>query len=258
MRRYNRLALTPKEHNRARTILAVVLGVLFVALLAVDATAQVRSTGTTFDLVGQVVGERDQPLVGAFVSFADSDWGSLTDENGRFRVPGVVPGPATLEVEQLGYETLEWEGTLRKGDPLRFRMEARPILLEGLTVVTDRFETRRRSTATSVRSFSRGELATTPQETALDFIQVRAGLWPVRCSGAYTNQCYRVRGRVTEPVVWVDETPVIGGIEYLEALRPHELYLVEVYAAGRHIRAYTNGFMERAAKQRLHPIALLF
>ena len=192
------------------------------------------------------------------MSFGDSDWGSLTDENGRFRIPGVLPGPVTLEVEQLGYETLEREGVVQKGDPLRFRMEAQPILLEGLTVVTDRFETRRRGTATSVRSYGRSDLATTPQETALDFIRARAGLSPVRCNGAWTNQCLRVRGRVTEPVVWVDETPVIGGIEYLEAMRPHELYLVEVYASGRHIRAYTNGFMERAAKQRLHPIALLF
>jgi hypothetical protein len=258
MRRYNRLALTPGQHNGARTALAVVLGVLLVALLAVDATAQERSAGGSFDLVGQVVGERDQPLVGAFVSFADSDWGSLTDQNGRFRIPDVRPGHAALDVEQLGYETLEWVGIVQRGEPLRFLLEAQPILLEGLTVVTDRFETRRRGTATAVKSYSRGELATTPQETALDFIQVRAGLWPVRCNGAYTNQCLRVRGRVTEPVVWVDETPVIGGIEYLESLRPHELYMVEVYASGRHIRAYTNHFMERAAKQRLRPIALLF
>jgi hypothetical protein len=236
----------------------VVLGVLLVALLAVDATAQERNTGGAFDLVGQVVGDKGQPLVGAFVSFADSDWGSLTDQNGRFRIPDARPGPAALEVEQLGYETLEWEGVVQKGDPLRFRLEAQPILLEGLTVVTDRFETRRRGTATAVRWYDRDDLATTPQETAFEFIRARAGLSPVRCNGAYTNQCLRVRGRVTEPVVWVDETPVIGGIEYLEAMQPHELYMVEIYASGRHIRAYTNHFMERAAKQRLRPIALLF
>ena len=56
MRRYRRLALTPTEHHGAPRILAVLFGVLLVALLAMDALAQERDTGTAFDLEGQVVG----------------------------------------------------------------------------------------------------------------------------------------------------------------------------------------------------------
>jgi hypothetical protein len=255
MRLIHRPVLGPRR-QRARTALAVALGLLVMALLARDTRAQEPSA--SFGLAGQVVGEGGRALVGAFVGFADSEWGSLTNEHGRFLIPDVVPGPAVLRVEQLGYETLEWKGFVREGEPLRLRLEPKPILLEGLTVVTDRFDTRRRGTATSVRWFDRADLATTPQETAFDFIKARAGLAPVRCNGVLTDRCLRVRGRVTEPVVWVDETPVIGGVEYLESLRPHELYMVEVYGSGRHIRAYTNRFMERAARVRLRPIALLF
>ena len=51
---------------------------------------------------------------------------------------------------------------------------------------------------------------------------------------------------------------MVGGMEYLSVIPPHELYLVEVYASGRHIRAYTNHFMERAAKTRLRPMAFVF
>jgi len=37
---------------------------------------------------------------------------------------------------------------------------------------------------------------------------------------------------------------------------PHELYMVEVFQGGRHIRAYTHHFMERAAEQRLMPMMI--
>jgi len=33
---------------------------------------------------------------------------------------------------------------------------------------------------------------------------------------------------------------------------------VEVYAGGAHIRVYTNGFLERAARTRLLPVAFVF
>ena len=58
--------------------------------------------------------------------------------------------------------------------------------------------------------------------------------------------------------MYLDEVPVLGGLEYLDTFAPHELHMIEVFAGGRHIRAYTPRFMERAAKQRLSPIALLF
>ena len=60
------------------------------------------------------------------------------------------------------------------------------------------------------------------------------------------------------PEVWIDEAPVVGGMDYLRTVRPYELYMVEVYAGGRQIRAYTPRFMERAAKTRLQPIAFVF
>ncbi len=110
-----------------------------------------------------------------------------------------------------------------------------------------------------MRAFDREDLTATPQETILDFVAVRTGLVRTSCSGRQISSiCFLLRGRQATAVVYVDEMPVIGGLDYLDALPPHELYMVEVYASGRHIRAYTNHFMERAAKQRLRPIALLF
>ncbi|HSG07104.1 MAG TPA: carboxypeptidase-like regulatory domain-containing protein [Longimicrobiales bacterium] len=231
-----------------------VAAMLSIPMTAGSAVAQETHAEQTFDLIGTVTDEAGQPLVGAFVRLADSDWGSLTDGAGRFRIPKVTRGVLALQAELLGYETLAWKGTVDAGRELPLRMTSKPILLEGLTVVGDRFDSRRRAVAASVRWFDHEALATSPQSTALDFVSTRAGLYRVGCRGSFTSQCFMVRGRVTEPVVWVDENPVFGGLEYLASMAPHELYMVEVYGNGRGIRAYTPQFMERAAETRLNPI----
>lgn len=241
-----------------RALTAIVLVIVAIALMASRSFAQERTEPRSFDLVGHVLDEGGRPLAGAFVALAGSDWGSLTNEDGRFLIPDVFEGTVELRAEQLGYETLEWRGYARAQEPVELRLSARPIVLEGLNVVTDRFRARRNGTATSVRWFDRTALATSVQNTALDFVTTRAGLTRYSCNGRYSTSCLMVRGRLAEPIVYVDEVPVIGGMEYLEAIQPHELYMIEVYGSGRHIRAYTPQFMERAAKQRLHPIALLF
>ncbi|HSG49234.1 MAG TPA: carboxypeptidase regulatory-like domain-containing protein [Longimicrobiales bacterium] len=255
---WNQLRLRDGATPLARTVFAVGLAVMAVAMLARSAFAQ--DTVDPFDLTGTVVDERGQPLVGAFVSLSGSDWGSLTNEQGRFRIPDLYPGRVELTAEQLGYATLQWTGEVTEQmGPLVLRMEAQAVVLEGLTVVTDRFRSRRNATATTVRAFDRERLATSPQPTVIDFVQAELGLTSTPCpSYFHSSYCVYSRGRPVAPSVYIDEMPVIGGMDYLASFRPHDLYMVEVYARGRHIRAYTPQFMERAAKQRLRPIALLF
>ena len=110
---------------------------------------------------------------------------------------------------------------------------------------------------TAVRWIDRDALAAAPQENALEFLVARGGVTRVACCGRWGNECVLARGSVVEPSVWVDESPFIGGFDYLRTLQPHELYMVKIYAGGRHIRAYTR-FMERAAELRALPMALLF
>jgi hypothetical protein len=107
-----------------------------------------------------------------------------------------------------------------------------------------------------VRTVDRQALVTSPQTNAMDLILTRTSLWTFPCNGMWTNECVFVRGRVTEPVVYVDEARMIGGLEYLKSVLPHELYMIEVYGSGRHIRAYTTRFMERAAQSRLAPLPI--
>lgn len=249
----------PRRWQAAKPVLLwLSLAFVAIALLAGHAVGQERVAPEPFDLSGRVLGEGGQPLAGAFVAIEGSEWGSLTDEAGRFRIRDVEAGRIALTVEQLGYDTLRWEGSVSVGQPLTLDMTPRPVLLEGLHVVTDRFESRRRSVPTTVRWFDRGALASSPQESALDFVRTRAGVPMVHCYGTWSDRCLLVRGRLVSPSVWIDEAPVIGGLDYLSVIRPYELYMVEVYAGGRQIRAYTTQFMERAAKTRLQPFAILY
>ena len=244
--------------DRRTLVFGVALAIVALALLAGDSMAQ--QVAGPFELVGPVVdADNGEVLAGAWVSLVGSEWGSVTDARGRFRIPDMDSGPLALSLEQLGYETLMWEGVVAEADGLlQLELSPQPLLLDGLHVVTDRFRSRRNGVATSVFAYDLNDLATTAQLTALDFIELRAGSASVGCAGRRGGTCLMVRGRVVEPVVYIDEAPFLGGLEYLDVLAPHELYMIEIYGGGRHIRAYTPRFMERAAKQGLQPIALLF
>jgi hypothetical protein len=237
---------------------ACILTIAALALLARSGHAQ-EIDRTPFDLFGTVVDATSgEALVGAWVGYTDSNWGSITDDVGRFRFPDMVPGRLALTIEQLGYEALEWVGAVSAADELlRIELTPQPIILEGLNVVVDRFESRRRAVATSVFAYDAADLQVGTAQTAMEFVRNRVNSSFVPCSGAFGGTCIRVRGQAREPSVYVDEMPVLGGLDYLDTFAPWELYMIEIYGRGRHIRAYTHQFMERAAKIRLHPLPFI-
>jgi len=240
-------------------LVGIAMAMLAIALLAASGSAQDDrfEESAPFQLVGHVVdAETGARLVGAWVGLTGSDMGSLTNDEGRFRIPDMTAGPLVLTVEQLGYETLEWTGTVAGDQPLTIELTAQPILLEGLKIVTDRFRSRRNASAMSVFAYEPGDLSSSPARTALEFIELNSAAYLTSCNGRFSSQCLHLRGRSVEPVVYVDEVPLLGGLSYLQSFAPWEFHMIEVYSGGRHIRAYTPGFMERAAKSRIAPLPL--
>lgn len=246
--------------RRRAALFGAGLAALATALLATNASAQNDrfSDAAPFQLFGHVVdAETGTALVGAWVGLSGTDMGSLTNEEGRFRIPDMTPGPLALTVEHLGYETRAWTGSIgNDDDALTIGLTAEPILLEGLQVVTDRFRARRNGSAMSVFAYDPSDLATSPARTALDFIELNSAAYLTSCNGQFSDQCLYLRGRSVEPVVYIDEMPLLGGLSYLETFAPWEFHMIEVYSGGRHIRAYTPSYMERAARIRLAPIPL--
>jgi hypothetical protein len=58
----------------------------------------------------------------------------FTDLDGAFRFSGVIPGPHTLTVQALGYQTLSAEVVVRADTVLVVRMDPDPIVLDSLLV----------------------------------------------------------------------------------------------------------------------------
>ena len=251
----------PPDKHRSHWRKAVILGIV-AAALATDGSpiaAQDETSTKSGEVVGVVVDAgTGAPLVGAFVSLGESDWGLFTNQDGRFRLGEIAIGPHSIAIEHLGYRTIQTmvDATARSGDPVRLLMQPDPILLEGLEVVSDRFRNRRRGAATPVRTFELDVLSTSPSSSLRDFLNVRAMAALFPCEGRYSDTCVMDRGRRAESLVYFDEVPLLDGWSYLDTFAPHDLYMVEVYGGGRHIRAYSRFFMERAAKTRLFPLPL--
>lgn len=230
------------------------------ALLATQASAQEEmAEDAQFTLIGTIVdADTGERLIGAWVGMTGTEWGSITNDEGRFRIPDMTAGTLALNVELIGYEKLDWIGEVDGPDGLVIELAPQAIVLEGLEVVSDRFRSRRNAAATSVFAYDTGDLSTSVAENAVEFIEFNSSAWLTPCNGQFSDRCLFVRGRTVEPTVYVDEAPVLGGLEYLEAFQPWEFHMIEVYGGGRHIRVYTPSYMERAAKNRISPIALPF
>ncbi len=208
-------------------------------------------------IVGQVIDARTgTPVGGARVSAVGSDWASLTNATGRFALRDLDPGIWNVQVENLGYTARVVEIRVpTDGSALAIELEPDPIVLEGLEVVTRRFETRRRAVGVAVNAFDSDDLAVSADRSVAEMLQMRFGLMPARCTDG-GNGCVWLRGRSVRPEVHIDEAPMLEGWEVLDLFRPYEFHMIEVFQRGRHIRAYTHAFMERASRVRYLPIPI--
>lgn len=181
-----------------------------VATTPVAITAQPACQPDQPRIVGLVVdASTAAPLEGALVSTAESNQAWLTTDSGRFLLCEVGPGTHSVTAERLGYETLTVQVTAdAAGNVVRFRMEPRPILLEGLEIVMDRFSHRRRAAATAVRAYDQAAIANSGHWAAGDFVMSRSGVFMAPCGA---NRCVFYRGTRVIPQVFLDEVRLAGG-----------------------------------------------
>src|SRR5687768_4997920 len=62
---------------------------------------------------GRVLDESDHPVIGATVLLAPTETGIVTDYSGNFRFNKICPGMYKVKVQYLGYETLEFEISIK-------------------------------------------------------------------------------------------------------------------------------------------------
>ena len=206
-------------------------------------------------VVGQVVdAATEAPLDVVRVAAGVAARPALTNSDGRFVLCEVGVGTVAITADRLGYETLTVDVVAGiANDPIRLRLQPSPILLEGLEIVMDRFRHRHRAVATVVRTYDEAAFASSGHWSATDFVASRSGIFTTPCA---FGRCVYYRGALVSPSIYLDEVPLPGGWTQLESLPTSQLYMIEVYRRGTHVRAYSHAFMERAAMTRLAPLPI--
>ncbi len=221
---------------------------------------------------------------GAAVYLEGEGYGVLSDSAGVFRFANVAPGSELVAAVQFGYEEATAPIDVPEGGAfLEIELAPRPILLDGVTAVVDnvgtmerRMRSRRRAVPYHSRAFDQERMLRSPAANVLDFLLYETRYGPVRCPagadfsgggnsvrslgwtslrmpGPPSSHCIVRRGRTVSPRVYVDEVPILGGLDVLESYPTAQIYALEIYSQGAEIRAYTYNFMQRMARR---PIAL--
>ncbi|MBL8216728.1 MAG: TonB-dependent receptor [Bryobacterales bacterium] len=162
------------------------LGLLFLLALS-SAAAQVR--GVVRDA------GTGEALSRVAVQVAGTEWGAVTDNEGRFLLPAIAPGEHTLTVSTVGYRMLRRPFTLQAGSALDFDILLQPEILrrkEELSVDAGPFELER-ADVPSQRTLSGTEARNLASVLADDPLRAVQGL-PGVASNDDFNARFALRG----------------------------------------------------------------
>jgi len=242
---YERLLL-PVTAAAAMEALEVHLQPSPIALEGIDVTGRVRDAALSGVVLDEATGE-GIPFAALWLR---DERRFASDERGAFRLPSVPPGSYLLLAQRMGYEGLYVHVNVRaEMEPVVVRLRPDPVVLEGITVVSQRFRGRRNAYPRIVRAFDENRLRRTGLPDLFSFLQYEAFLGFSICDGNRNGLCVLRRGYKLQPRVYVDEQYLICGLDMLNAYHPSQFYLVEVYGGGLQIRAYTHEYVERQARR---------
>lgn len=195
-----------------KTILVILL-----ALLGLEATAQSRQTAPLY-LSGTVFSEEGLPLPGALVYLLDTDFRTITDEEGAFSLQ-VPEGAYTLTVSYIGMHTHRMELVLPLQQPLRIQLEPQALELGAVEIVSTGYQSLPKERATGSFVFLDSQLVQRKvSANILDRLEdVTSGLIFNRGPQA-AGDPITIRGRSTiyansSPLIIVDNFPYDGPIE---------------------------------------------
>ncbi len=197
------------------------------------------------------------PVQSAFVSLQGSPRGVLSDSTGYFALPVAISDSYGLQVKQLGYRDLVHTVSREAADkPLVLQLEADPVELEGLDVLVEQFQDRRRGPYGFVDILDQSDLLRAPDGAASELVR-RMVPFARPCTRESEDLCVNTQGRLDPLVICVDDRRVAEGTVELEHLDPRGLYMVEIFPRGGQVRIYTRGYIERlvAVRTELPPLS---
>ena len=181
-----------------------------------------------------------EPLPGAQVLAPLSEVNVVTDSLGSFEISFIKDTHYDLVAAAMGYGsrsvTLSPEAE-QTSTTIELRPD--PVAMVSLAVLHEELEERRRQRRTPrLRVIDHVELGASDEPSAYSLVR--------RVAGAQACQDLQELCRLGRRIrLCVDDTNPIRGARELEALRPSDLWLMEVYREGREVRVYSRWFIER-------------
>ena len=224
-------------HHRLSLVALVLLA------LAAPAGAQDRATVTGVVTDAESMG----PLAGAQVQIEGTNYGQLTNTEGRFIIPNIPPGTHTLRAVFIGYGPVAHEFTVAAGgtEEVNFELSASALALDGI-VVTATGQQRKRELGNAVGEIDAAAIRdVAPINNLSDLLQGRsAGVQILNSAGTSgVGSRIRIRGSSSislsnEPLVYVDGIRVdnrmsglgAGGQEAsrLDDFNPEDIESIEI------------------------------
>ena len=179
-----------------------------------------------------------------------------TDEEGRFSIPDVPPGPSEVTVSRIGYADLIQVLDIREGQFVEVAVIPKPVVLEGIEVYVDRLSTRLRQLPYLTNTFDEVALKFAPDLNVAQYLNSQPGFEFVPCfednsgTGLFNQRrdCIRGRGAIPQrPRIFIDDAPAFGGVPELATLPTTAVYRVEVIRGCGQIRIYTVTYVEGTA-----------
>lgn len=209
MTRVSVRVLEVRRRSRGLPPLAVpFLALVFPFLVAAPALGQDRG-----EISGMVTEARSgQPVSAATVHLVGTDQGTITNAEGRYRLPNVLPGEYQLRVQLLGYRTLTQPITVTVGGTVAedFSLEAEALRLDDIVVTGTAGQARQREVGNAITQVNVSEIPdVVPNVDQL--LQARApGINVSQATGSIGSAAQiRLRGFVSvtqsnQPIVYVD------------------------------------------------------
>jgi TonB family protein len=221
---------------------------LFVGAVMVLAPSDARGQLRTATVVGTVRDSAGTAVPGVYVTVAGSGIRVRTDDEGAYRIVGIVAGPATLSVRRLGYRPYAQLLRLEGGDVqvVDVRLGAATEALTEIRVTEKREVWESRLAGFNARSKQQiGHFVTreridranssTPSDMLREIAGVRIG--PPRSGG----RSIRLRGATCPPLVFVDGFPATAGEFDIDIIDLKSVEGIEVYNGMASIPAELTG-----------------